>query len=174
MLFSAEDSLIFRSWLALILVAALALVLIWRIQDEEALMHQQFGFEWEAYSQRSWRLIPFVYWIMNKKNYVWATLAENALCAAPNKKFLLTIRKFLLHYYPSLSNNYILKKSANSGVDRAKRRRNWQRKLSCDTANPHLRQLLFLGIDNCLAGHHCTDGIILTRNLLWHNQIECS
>jgi len=61
MLFTIGNSLIFRSWLALILVAALALVLIWRIQDEEALMHQQFGFEWEAYSQRSWRLIPFVY-----------------------------------------------------------------------------------------------------------------
>jgi protein-S-isoprenylcysteine O-methyltransferase Ste14 len=54
-------SLVFRSWLALILVAALTMVLIWRIRDEEALLHQTFGTDWDAYSQRSWRLIPFVY-----------------------------------------------------------------------------------------------------------------
>jgi protein-S-isoprenylcysteine O-methyltransferase Ste14 len=59
--FTAGISLVFRSWLALILVAALALVLIWRIQNEEALMHREFGTAWEAYSQRSWRLIPYVY-----------------------------------------------------------------------------------------------------------------
>jgi protein-S-isoprenylcysteine O-methyltransferase Ste14 len=60
-IFTAGISLVFRSWLALILVAALALVLIWRIQNEEALMHREFGTDWEAYSQRSWRLIPYVY-----------------------------------------------------------------------------------------------------------------
>ena len=54
-------SLVYRSWLALILVAALTLVLLWRIHDEEAFMHQEFGIDWEAYSKRSWRLIPFVY-----------------------------------------------------------------------------------------------------------------
>jgi protein-S-isoprenylcysteine O-methyltransferase Ste14 len=54
-------SLVFRSWLALILVAALTLVLTWRIHGEEALMQQEFGTDWEAYSQESWRLIPFVY-----------------------------------------------------------------------------------------------------------------
>jgi protein-S-isoprenylcysteine O-methyltransferase Ste14 len=61
MLFTVGISLVFRSRLALILVAALTLVLIWRIHDEEALMHREFGTVWEAYSQRSWRLIPFVY-----------------------------------------------------------------------------------------------------------------
>lgn len=60
-LFTMGISLVFRSWLALLLVAALTLVLIWRIQNEEALMHREFGSEWEAYSRKSWRLIPFVY-----------------------------------------------------------------------------------------------------------------
>ncbi len=60
-LFTIGISLVYRSWLALIFVAVLTLVLIWRIHDEEALMHQEFGTNREAYSQRSWRLIPFVY-----------------------------------------------------------------------------------------------------------------
>jgi protein-S-isoprenylcysteine O-methyltransferase Ste14 len=60
-LFNIGISLVFRCWLALILVAALTLVLIWRIHDEEALMHQEFGADWEAYCQRSWRLIPYAY-----------------------------------------------------------------------------------------------------------------
>jgi protein-S-isoprenylcysteine O-methyltransferase Ste14 len=60
-IFITGISLVYRSWLALILVAAMTLVLIWRIHDEEALLHQEFGTEWEAYSKRSWRLIPFVY-----------------------------------------------------------------------------------------------------------------
>ncbi len=59
--FTTGISLVYRSWLGLILVAALTAVLIWRIQDEEKLMHQAFGADWEAYCQRSWRLIPFVY-----------------------------------------------------------------------------------------------------------------
>ncbi len=59
--FNLGISLVYRSWLALILVAALTLVLLWRIHDEEAFMHQAFGIEWEAYTHTSWRLIPFVY-----------------------------------------------------------------------------------------------------------------
>jgi len=59
--FTMGISLVFRSWLALIIVAALTLVLVWRIHGEEALMHQKFGKDWEAYCQKSWRLIPFVY-----------------------------------------------------------------------------------------------------------------
>ena len=61
LLFSVGISLVFRSWLALVLVAAMTLVLLWRIRDEEALMHEEFGAEWEAYSKKSRRLIPFVY-----------------------------------------------------------------------------------------------------------------
>lgn len=53
--------LVFRSWLTLIFIAAMMLVLLWRIHDEETLMQQEFGADWERYSQRSWRIIPFVY-----------------------------------------------------------------------------------------------------------------
>jgi protein-S-isoprenylcysteine O-methyltransferase Ste14 len=60
-IFNIGISLVFRSWLALILVVALLLVLIWRIHDEEALMHQEFGANWEAYCQRSWCFIPYLY-----------------------------------------------------------------------------------------------------------------
>lgn len=60
-LFNIGFSFVFRSRLALIIIAAMSLVLLWRIHDEEALMHREFGADWEAYSQRSWRLIPFVY-----------------------------------------------------------------------------------------------------------------
>jgi protein-S-isoprenylcysteine O-methyltransferase Ste14 len=60
-LFNLGVSLVFRSWLALILTAALAVVLLWRIQDEEALMRQEFGEEWDAYARQSWHLIPFLY-----------------------------------------------------------------------------------------------------------------
>ena len=59
--FATGISLVFRSWMGLILVAALTLVLLWRIHDEEALMHQEFGTAWEDYCKKSWRLIPFVY-----------------------------------------------------------------------------------------------------------------
>jgi protein-S-isoprenylcysteine O-methyltransferase Ste14 len=60
-IFNIGISLVFHSWLALILVAGVTLVLIWRIHDEEMLMHQEFGADWEAYCQRSWRLIPYLY-----------------------------------------------------------------------------------------------------------------
>lgn len=53
-------ALVFRSGLALIFVAVLVALLLWRINDEENLMRQTFGEEWEAYARRSWRLIPFV------------------------------------------------------------------------------------------------------------------
>jgi protein-S-isoprenylcysteine O-methyltransferase Ste14 len=60
-LMTAGISLVFNSWLALFPVAALALLLIWRIRDEDALLRGEFGAEWEAYAKRSWRLVPFVY-----------------------------------------------------------------------------------------------------------------
>jgi hypothetical protein len=43
---------------AQLLVAALAGALLWRISDEEALMHRAFGAEWEAYAQKSRRALP--------------------------------------------------------------------------------------------------------------------
>jgi len=60
-LFNVGIALIFHSWLALLLVAALTLVLLWRIHAEEAFMQQAFGTEWESYAHTSWRLVPFVY-----------------------------------------------------------------------------------------------------------------
>ncbi len=60
-LFNVGIALVFHSWLALLLVGALTLVLLWRIHDEDAFMHQAFGTEWEAYAHTSRRLIPFVY-----------------------------------------------------------------------------------------------------------------
>jgi len=61
LVFLAGFSLLFRSWLALILVTAMAMVLAWRIHDEELLMKRTFQAEWETYSQRTRRLIPFVF-----------------------------------------------------------------------------------------------------------------
>jgi len=60
-LFSAGLSLTFRSWLGLILAGALVLVLLWRIHDEEQLMHEEFRSDWEAYCRVTWRLIPFIF-----------------------------------------------------------------------------------------------------------------
>jgi protein-S-isoprenylcysteine O-methyltransferase Ste14 len=59
--YSVGLSVVFRSWLTLVLVAVLIGVLLWRIHDEEALMRQEFGVEWQSYASRSWRLVPFVY-----------------------------------------------------------------------------------------------------------------
>jgi protein-S-isoprenylcysteine O-methyltransferase Ste14 len=36
-------------------------VVLYRIKDEEALMKEAFGKEWEVYCERTHRLIPFVY-----------------------------------------------------------------------------------------------------------------
>ena len=54
-------SLVFRSWIGLIVSFALLGVLSLRIRDEEAFMHREFEQEWEAYCRHSWRLIPFLY-----------------------------------------------------------------------------------------------------------------
>ena len=59
--FSFGLALIFRSWLSMALAMLTTLVLLWRIRDEEALMHDEFGSEWEVYARKSWRLIPFIY-----------------------------------------------------------------------------------------------------------------
>jgi len=59
--FSLGISLVFRSWIALTATAATIPVLLWRIRDEEALLHQEFGSEWETYCDKSWRLLPFLY-----------------------------------------------------------------------------------------------------------------
>ncbi len=58
MLFSLGLSLVFRSWLGLLCVALAILVLLWRIRDEDELMHREFSAEWEEYARRTARLIP--------------------------------------------------------------------------------------------------------------------
>ena len=50
-----------RSGLGLLLVASLVVPLLARIRAEEALLHAQFGDEYDAYRRRTWRLIPGIY-----------------------------------------------------------------------------------------------------------------
>ena len=59
--FAAGLALVFRSWPGLVLAGAVKVVLLWRIRDEEALMAEEFGDEWSAYAERTWRLVPLVY-----------------------------------------------------------------------------------------------------------------
>jgi protein-S-isoprenylcysteine O-methyltransferase Ste14 len=54
-------SLTFDSWLGLVGSAAFIAIILFRIRDEEALMGEAFGSEWEAYCERTPRLIPFLY-----------------------------------------------------------------------------------------------------------------
>ncbi len=59
--FNLGLALVFNSVVGLLLVLGLTLVLLWRIHDEEAFMHQAFGAKWEAYSKQTWHLIPYIY-----------------------------------------------------------------------------------------------------------------
>lgn len=54
-------SLLFRSWVGLVLTGLFVAIVLFRIKDEEHLMHREFGPEWESYCQKSWRLIPFMW-----------------------------------------------------------------------------------------------------------------
>jgi protein-S-isoprenylcysteine O-methyltransferase Ste14 len=54
-------ALLFRSWIALLALPFLLALLIFRLTDEEKLLREEFGALWEAYVQRSWRLVPFIY-----------------------------------------------------------------------------------------------------------------
>jgi len=53
--------LAFRSWVGMLLAALLIPPLIARIRAEERLLASQFGAEYDAYRDRTWRLIPWVY-----------------------------------------------------------------------------------------------------------------
>jgi len=61
MALSLGVAFIFRSWIGLIASVFFLAMLLYRINDEEAVMHAEFGSEWEAYCRRSWRLIPYLY-----------------------------------------------------------------------------------------------------------------
>jgi protein-S-isoprenylcysteine O-methyltransferase Ste14 len=54
-------SLTFRSWIGLLASVIFIAVLLFRIRDEEVILHNEFGPEWEVYWQRSWRLVPFIF-----------------------------------------------------------------------------------------------------------------
>jgi protein-S-isoprenylcysteine O-methyltransferase Ste14 len=54
-------SLTFGSWYGIIGTVLFIGVIMLRIQDEERLMEDAFGPEWEAYRARTPRLIPFMY-----------------------------------------------------------------------------------------------------------------
>jgi protein-S-isoprenylcysteine O-methyltransferase Ste14 len=54
-------SLLFRSWVGLVLSLPLAGALLFRITDEEDLMAKEFGRVWEEYCRRTWRLIPLLF-----------------------------------------------------------------------------------------------------------------
>lgn len=54
-------SLVFRSWIGLAAMIPLVAFFLLRIKDEEAVLQSEFGSEWEAYCERSWRLIPYLY-----------------------------------------------------------------------------------------------------------------
>jgi protein-S-isoprenylcysteine O-methyltransferase Ste14 len=54
-------ALTFRSWIGFGLAVGFIGVILLRIRDEEDVMREEFGAEWEAYCERSWRLIPHVF-----------------------------------------------------------------------------------------------------------------
>lgn len=53
--------LAFRSWVGIALALLMVPVLLVRIKAEEALLHEHFGTEYEAYRARTSRLIPGIY-----------------------------------------------------------------------------------------------------------------
>jgi protein-S-isoprenylcysteine O-methyltransferase Ste14 len=61
LLFFLGISLTFQSLIGMLLILALTLVFVWRIYTEEALLQQEFGKEWEAYRNQSWRMFPFIF-----------------------------------------------------------------------------------------------------------------
>jgi len=54
-------SLIFRAWIGIASAPLLLIILIFRLTDEEKLLHGAFGDEWVAYTRRTWQLIPYIY-----------------------------------------------------------------------------------------------------------------
>ena len=54
-------SLLFDSWIGLLASTAFVGIILFRIKDEEALMSEAFGQEWDEYCARTRRLIPFIY-----------------------------------------------------------------------------------------------------------------
>ncbi len=55
------SALVYRAWPGLFADLILLAALLWRIGDEEKMLHQEFGERWEAYCRQTWRLIPGVW-----------------------------------------------------------------------------------------------------------------
>lgn len=53
--------LVFRSWLAIPIFAYFLLFGVLRGAQEERVLRDYFGDEFEAYRQRTWRLLPYIY-----------------------------------------------------------------------------------------------------------------
>ena len=53
--------LLFHSWLGLVVIAVAKGLILFRIKDEEDLMHKHFRKAWEEYCRHSWRLVPYVF-----------------------------------------------------------------------------------------------------------------
>jgi len=54
-------SFLFRSWIGLAVMIPIVGGLLFRIRDEEAVLHKEFGSDWETYCQQSWRFILYLY-----------------------------------------------------------------------------------------------------------------
>lgn len=54
-------SMLFRSWIGLILTLVFLITILFRIRDEETMMRHAFGPEWTTYCEKSWRMIPFIF-----------------------------------------------------------------------------------------------------------------
>lgn len=54
-------ALLFRSLAGLAITVFLIAALVWRLSGEEKMMADEFGAEWQAYREKTWRLVPFLY-----------------------------------------------------------------------------------------------------------------
>lgn len=54
-------SLAFNSWIGVVATVVFIGVILFRIRDEENLMREEFGQEWDEYCERTQRLVPFLY-----------------------------------------------------------------------------------------------------------------
>ena len=54
-------TLIFYSWLGFVFTAFAMGMIFLRIHDEEQLLQNHFGKDWEDYNHKTWRLIPYIY-----------------------------------------------------------------------------------------------------------------
>lgn len=59
--FMTGFSLLFNVWAGFILTFIMLLILLWRINEEEKMLADEFGEEWKEYHAKTKKIIPFVY-----------------------------------------------------------------------------------------------------------------